>query len=109
MHQLNQAVNRPVWIGLFKHLYLFNLILFTVWSWKLSRTKELTDAATNAINAKINSIDVLDQIYYQPRDQTRDGCFFYPEPVLGEPVIFPGQCDEQIPVVLDFQENSVCT
>lgn len=41
---------------------------FAVSSWKLSRTKQLTAAATTAINTAMNTIDVLDQQYYVPVD-----------------------------------------
>ncbi|GBP17935.1 Apolipoprotein D [Eumeta japonica] len=75
----------------------------SVWSWKLSRTKELSAPANDVMNNIINSIPVLDNRYYQIRDQTPEGCFFYPEPVEGQPVVFPGQCDETIQAAADFQ------
>ncbi|XP_013135715.1 PREDICTED: uncharacterized protein LOC106101136 [Papilio polytes] len=74
-------------------------------SWKLSRTKQLTTQATNAINSVINTIPVLDQRYYQARDQSAAGCFYYPEPEPGMPVIFPGQCDTTIAAVPNFNLN----
>ncbi|XP_047994051.1 uncharacterized protein LOC125232436 [Leguminivora glycinivorella] len=73
-----------------------------VWSWKLSRTKELSAEANATINAVIASIPVLDDRYYQIRDQSPDGCFYYPVPESGVPVIFPGQCDEGIAAVPNF-------
>ncbi|KPI92172.1 Apolipoprotein D [Papilio xuthus] len=74
-------------------------------SWKLSRTKQLTTQATTAINSVISTIPVLDQRYYQIRDQSVTGCFYYPEPELGKPVVFPGQCDTNIAAVPNFNLN----
>ncbi|XP_063387670.1 uncharacterized protein LOC134673601 [Cydia fagiglandana] len=76
-----------------------------VWSWKLSRSKELLAEANTAINAVIASIPVLDDRYYQTRDQSSDGCFYYPVPELGVPVVFPGQCDDGIAAVPNFNLN----
>uniref|UniRef100_A0A2A4JUN1 Lipocalin/cytosolic fatty-acid binding domain-containing protein n=1 Tax=Heliothis virescens TaxID=7102 RepID=A0A2A4JUN1_HELVI len=73
-----------------------------VWTWKLSRTSSLTAVATNSINQIMNSVDVLDAQYYQAVDQTDTGCFYFPEPDRDTTVVFPGQCDENIPVVSDF-------
>ncbi|XP_061721996.1 uncharacterized protein LOC133528577 [Cydia pomonella] len=73
-----------------------------VWSWKLSRSKELSAEANATINAVIASIPVLDDRYYQTRDQSADGCFYYPVPELGVPVVFPGQCDDGIAAVPNF-------
>lgn len=80
---------------------------FAVSSWKLSRTKQLTAAATTAINTAMNTIDVLDQQYYVPVDQSTEGCFYFPEPELGKLVVFPGQCDENIAAVANFNLNQV--
>ncbi|KAG6455295.1 hypothetical protein O3G_MSEX009121 [Manduca sexta] len=76
-----------------------------VTSWKLSRTKTLPPASSAAINAAMNTVNVLDQRYYQARDQSRDGCFYFPEPQPGVQVVFPGQCDPNIPVVQNFNMN----
>ncbi|XP_050354414.1 LOW QUALITY PROTEIN: uncharacterized protein LOC126776158 [Nymphalis io] len=73
-----------------------------VWSWKLSRTKALTSNAATAINNIINTIPVLDNRYYNMKDQSREGCFYYPEPQPGLPVVFPGQCDANIQAVTNF-------
>ncbi|XP_047536967.1 uncharacterized protein LOC125070976 isoform X1 [Vanessa atalanta] len=73
-----------------------------VWSWKLSRTKQLTAAAATAINAVTNAIPVLDERYYNPNDQTDQGCFYYPEPQPGKPVVYPGQCDQNIQAIPNF-------
>lgn len=50
----------------------------------------------------INTVDVLDQRYYEVKDQTDEGCFFYPEAIPGEPVYFPGTCDDSIATVTDL-------
>ncbi|KAJ8723730.1 hypothetical protein PYW07_007710 [Mythimna separata] len=76
-----------------------------VWSWKMSRSNSLTDSATNAINEIINRVDVLDARYFNPVDRTNVGCFYYPTPDSTSSVIFPGQCDESIPVVSDFKAD----
>ncbi|XP_064293123.1 uncharacterized protein LOC128682706 [Plodia interpunctella] len=73
-----------------------------VWSWKLSRTKDFPVAADSAINETMSNIEILDQRYYVVGDQSPEGCFYYPEPIQGVPVVFPGQCDANIPVVSDF-------
>ncbi|XP_046971595.1 uncharacterized protein LOC124538552 isoform X1 [Vanessa cardui] len=73
-----------------------------VWSWKLSRTKQLTAAAASAINAVTNTIPVLDDRYYNSDDQSDEGCFYYPEPQPGKPVVFPGQCDQNIQAIPNF-------
>ncbi|XP_053614015.1 uncharacterized protein LOC128677296 [Plodia interpunctella] len=73
-----------------------------VWSWKLSRTKDFPMAADSAINETMSNIEILDQRYYVVGDQSPEGCFYYPKPIQGVPVVFPGQCDANIPVVSDF-------
>lgn len=83
--------------------------LLIVFSWKLSRTKELSSAANQEINNVTSGIPVLDQQYYINRDQSPEGCFYYPEPESGVTVIFPGQCNTTIPVVEDFNLANVST
>ncbi|XP_050664604.1 uncharacterized protein LOC126965205 isoform X19 [Leptidea sinapis] len=73
-----------------------------VFSFKLSRTKTLTAQSTTAINAVINTIPVLDSRYYQTIGQSDADCFYLPPFVPGEPVIMPGQCDTNIPVLRNF-------
>ncbi|XP_013192152.2 uncharacterized protein LOC106136222 [Amyelois transitella] len=73
-----------------------------VWSWKLGRVKELTEPAELAINETIRNIQVLDDRYYLKEDQSPEGCFFYPDAIEGVPVIFPGQCDNNISVIANF-------
>nr|WFP52431.1 polycalin [Plutella xylostella] len=74
-----------------------------VWSWKLSRTKQLTTEAEAEINRVIESIDVLEPRYYQTRDQSPSGCFYYPQPEPGKRVVFPGKCDQDIAAEPNFQ------
>ncbi|CAK1583857.1 unnamed protein product [Parnassius mnemosyne] len=76
-----------------------------VWSWKLSRTRQLSTTAVTNINRIINNINVLDQRYYRNIDHSDSGCFYYPTPVPGASVVFPGQCDESIPVVRNFNAS----
>jgi retinol-binding protein 4 len=84
-----------------------NLNIFSVWSWKMSRTPSLTEAAVDAINAKIATINVLNNRYYQRIDQSDAGCFYFPEPKPGTTVKFRGRCDESIPVVQNFNATRV--
>ncbi|KAG7297779.1 hypothetical protein JYU34_018521 [Plutella xylostella] len=77
-----------------------------VFSWKLSRTKELSNEANAVMDRIINSIDVLDQRYYQIKDQTPEGCFFEPLPT-GRPVVYPGKCDANIRAVPNFDLTKV--
>ncbi|XP_039757924.1 uncharacterized protein LOC120632183 [Pararge aegeria] len=73
-----------------------------VWSWKLGREKQLTNAAVTAINRVIANVPVLDDRYYETRDHSNQGCFYYPEPEAGKPVVFPGQCDPGIQAAANF-------
>lgn len=51
-------------------------------------------------------MDVLRDEYYEVVDQSDEACFFLPE-VTGDVVIFPGVCDQDIPVVQDFRAADV--
>lgn len=77
-----------------------------VFSWKLGRSKQLSATAVAAINSVTSGIQVLDERYYQPIDQSREGCFYFPEPEPGKVVRFPGQC-EDIDVVQNFDLSKV--
>ncbi|KOB52028.1 Chlorophyllide A binding protein, partial [Operophtera brumata] len=79
----------------------FNSDQRTVFSWKLGRTNSLPQAAVTAINNTVNSIDVLDERYYEVIDRSPSGCFYFPEP-NNSTVIFRGQCDGNIPVQANF-------
>lgn len=78
------------------------ILLFPVWSWKLSRTKSLSTTAVANINAIINNIEVLNNRYYETIDNSDEGCFYFPTPGLNTPVIFRGQCDQSINTVMNF-------
>lgn len=67
----------------------------------------MTNAAATAINQVVARIPVLNERYYQQRDHSDQGCFFYPEPEQGKPVVFPGQCDNTIQAVPNFNMASV--
>lgn len=81
--------------------------LFAVYSWKLSRTKQLSTNANNLINSIIANIPVLQPQYYIQRDQSPEGCFYFPEPQPGVVVEFPGQCDNNIQAVANFNLTAV--
>lgn len=83
--------------------------LLVVFSWKLSKTKELTSEANEAMNAAISGIPVLNEAYYFNRDQSDESCFYFPKPEPGVTVVFPGQCDPTIPVVSNFRLTDVST
>lgn len=83
-----------------------NKTFVLVWSWKLSRTRSLSEQANNGINQIINNVQVLNDRFYKVIDNSDEACFYYPEP-NGEPVIFRGVCDENIPVVTNFETESV--
>lgn len=76
-------------------------------SWKLSRQRTLAPASVTAINNAINNVQVLSDEYFEYRDHTDEGCFYYPEPVAGKPVVFPGQCDDTIQAVPNFNLDRV--
>ncbi|KAF9816947.1 hypothetical protein SFRURICE_016828 [Spodoptera frugiperda] len=95
----NFAGNPPLRVQM---LTLRNTLFVLVHSWKLSRSRELSNTGNAAINDAITNIDVIDNRYFDNTDQSDAACFHYP--VLGpnDPVIFPGQCDPTIPVIQDF-------
>lgn len=78
-----------------------------MWSWKLSRTKQLTATANAAINNVIATNVVLDNVYYEPIDQSDRACFHLPNLAPGEPVILPGQCDPNINAIRNFDATRV--
>lgn len=84
-------------------LELYNdcYIWISVWSWKMSRTNTLTQTANTAINQVINTVQVLNNRYYQTIDRSDAGCFYFPMPGT-EAVVFRGQCDQSIAVVQNF-------
>lgn len=86
--------------------FISTKMLFTVWSAKHSRTRELSSVNVATLNATIESNSVLHNELYQIVDQSPESCFHYPE-VQGQRVILPGQCDLTIPVVLNFDVAAV--
>ncbi|KAL4702780.1 hypothetical protein ACJJTC_002320 [Scirpophaga incertulas] len=74
-----------------------------VYSWKLSRRRTLSETANNNINKVIATVDILGEQYYEKIDQAPEACFYFPDLNPGDPVIFPGQCDESIPAVNNFE------
>lgn len=76
-------------------------------SWKLSRSRLLSASATIEIDNVANTIDVLDDRYFNIRDHSAQACFYYPVPEPGRPVNFRGRCDDNLPVVQDFDVNRV--
>lgn len=55
----------------------------------------------------MSRVQVLEQRYYEPIDQSLEACFFLPELAPGEPVILVGQCDPNITVVQNFDAGRV--
>ncbi|XP_069360734.1 uncharacterized protein [Maniola hyperantus] len=107
----NDTITTPYWV-LATDYQSFSLVYTCVnldaeyrqvWSWKLSRSKQLTNAAVTAINNAVARIPVLDEQYYVTRDHSSQGCFYFPEPEEGKPVVFPGQCrDSSVQAVTNF-------
>lgn len=78
-----------------------------VYSWILSRTRQLPQSVQVQVNQVINSIVDLNDAYYQPADQSDDACFYFPEPSPDEVVEFRNECDENIPVQSNFNITAV--
>lgn len=72
----------------------------------MSRTRSLSANAINAIDQIIEGIQVLNNRFYETVANTDDACFYYPVP-NGEQVVFRGICDQNIPVVTDFNALEV--
>lgn len=90
-----------------KKYYIHNSSLLTVYSWKLSRTQQLSPASLTAINNIIQGITVLEERYYENVDQSDNACFTLPVIAPGQPIILEGQCDPNIPVVQNFNITNV--
>nr|ANC90402.1 polycalin [Spodoptera exigua] len=71
-------------------------------SWKLSRTGVLSDEDKAAIDAVVEKTQGLKNTYYVETDQSSETCFFYPTIAPNSEVIIPGQCDESITGVAQF-------
>lgn len=87
-------------------MYMTNSYFVSVWSWKLSRTKQLRPVDDVAINNAMAGIDVLGNQYFENVDQSDEACFFYPETTPGETVVFPGQC-ANITAMPNFNASAV--
>lgn len=72
----------------------------------MSRTRALTEASNTAINAVIDTVNVLNNRYYVARNHTDEGCFYFPEP-SDSPVVFRGTCDLSIPALANFNPVQV--
>lgn len=79
-----------------------NYVNFSVFSWIVTRTRVMSDSVRLLVNEVVNSVFELNNQYYRTADQSNAGCFFYPEPVPNQAVIFRGQCDESIPALPNF-------
>ncbi|CAH0690320.1 unnamed protein product [Spodoptera exigua] len=84
----------------------FNVQNNEVSAWKLSKEKFLSSDDETAISNAMADIKVLDQRYFVSRDQSPEGCFYFPDPQPGVPVVFPGQCDDNIAAVSSFDINN---
>ncbi|XP_045533466.1 uncharacterized protein LOC123720757 isoform X2 [Pieris brassicae] len=73
-----------------------------IYSWKLSRTNSLTAEANETINEIIDTVDALHESYFTKADQSVSACFHYPDIQVNEPVIFEGQCNQNILVTNNF-------
>lgn len=66
--------------------------VIAVFSWKLSRTPALTAEANTIINNIVSNTQGLLEEYYLPTSQSTEDCFYIPEPVPGQSVLFRGTC-----------------
>ncbi|VVC97733.1 unnamed protein product, partial [Leptidea sinapis] len=54
-----------------------------VTSWILSKSREISTTARNAVNQVISNYVDLNDRYYIVADQSDAACFYYPEPTSG--------------------------
>lgn len=73
----------------------------------MSRTTTLTAESVDAIDAVTRNLTVLNNRYYETIDHSDTACFYYPEVDGSSTVVFPGQCDENINVVTNFDAVGV--
>lgn len=78
-----------------------------VWSWKLSRTRQLSVEGSAAIDDAIAKVDVLKNDYYENIQQTDTACFHLPDIPPGDNVVLPGRCDLSIRGMSNFNLNRV--
>nr|CAB3508325.1 unnamed protein product [Spodoptera littoralis] len=76
-----------------------------VGSWKLSRSGTLSPEDITAIDEVVSRTQGLNEDYYQNTDQTEETCFRYPNITLNDDIIIPGQCDQTISGIPDFNLN----
>jgi len=76
-----------------------------VGSWKLSRSGTLTTQDNAAIDAVVGATQGLSEDYYQTTDQSAETCFYYPNIALNDDIILPGQCDQTISGIPNFDVN----
>lgn len=109
-----QTFRSPIWT-IFRTSRYTNIItevifrkknFITVWSWKLGRQRSLSNDDNESIDNVINTVNVLNNRFYQEVDNTDSSCFYFPEP-NNEPVVFRGQCDFSIPTVTNFDAARV--
>lgn len=80
---------------------------FSVWSAKHSKSRSLSPEAQNIMAPIIGNNSVLFPQFYQEVNQTDDTCFHYPIIPEGQPIIIPGQCDPNAPVIRDLNIDDV--
>lgn len=100
----NFAGNPPLRVQM---LTLRNTLFVLVHSWKLSRSRELSNTGNAAINDAITNIDVIDNRYFDNTDQSDEACFHLPDLAPGEDVVLPGRCDTTIKGIDDFNITAV--
>ncbi|CAK1589995.1 unnamed protein product [Parnassius mnemosyne] len=76
-------------------------------SWKLSRTRTLSNQANNIMNNIISNTRGLLEEYYITSDQSDETCFYVPEVIPDQAPVFRGQC-EDITGVQGFDIQKVC-
>lgn len=81
----------------------------TVSSWTLSREQTLDQTYFDRIAPIIRDTQGLLEEYYVNSDQSDESCFYIPEVDESQPVLFRGQCDEDIRGVENFDIEQVCT
>ncbi|XP_022818056.1 uncharacterized protein LOC111350651 isoform X1 [Spodoptera litura] len=76
-----------------------------VGSWKLSRSGTLATQDIAAIDAVVGATQGLSEDYYQTTDQSAETCFYYPNIAINDDIILPGQCDQTISGIPNFDVN----
>lgn len=84
-------------------------MIASVFSWILSRQRELNSEAQMNVSKVIDSLLELNNAYFLTTDQSSEGCFYFPEVNPNAPVRFRGKCDETIQAVPNFNPVLVNT